>query len=48
MSNSPTRNDHRDLLLARALGLSVDQIRQVPEYIREFGLALLLDGEAER
>ena len=38
---SPTRNEHRDLLLARALGLSLDQIRQVPEYIREFGITLL-------
>ena len=48
MPNSPTRDDHRDFFLARALGLSLDQIRHVPEYIREFGLALLLDGEAER
>ena len=35
----------RDQILARTLGLSWDQVQQIPEYIREFGITLLLgDG----
>lgn len=39
--------DHtrRDQFLARALGLSWEQVQQIPEYIREFGMTLLLGDE---
>jgi hypothetical protein len=42
------RRHYRDALLARALGLTWDQVQQIPEYIREFGITLLLDGGGDR